>query len=71
VGVVSYGIFLWHLPLLEWLKRTGVDAFEPVLPVASLGLIGLAGSVVLGWASYRLVERPAMRLRADPPKRED
>jgi peptidoglycan/LPS O-acetylase OafA/YrhL len=57
VGLVSYSVYLWHLPILDSLERH-----------TSLGLVGLlaAGvSICLGvsGASYIVVERPFLRLR--------
>jgi peptidoglycan/LPS O-acetylase OafA/YrhL len=72
-GRWSYGIFLWHLVVLDGVYRlTGwADFSGRMLPVA---LLTGAGSLVLGGLSWRLVERPALRL-ADrlagrPPARE-
>ena len=56
VGAVSYGLYLWHVPVLLVLRANGL------LPLSPLGatLVGLPISLLLGWASLRLVERPAM-----------
>lgn len=55
-GVISYGIYLWHLPLLLVTRQAGLlpTAFVPRLAVV-LGL-----SLLAGWISWRLVERPAI-----------
>jgi peptidoglycan/LPS O-acetylase OafA/YrhL len=53
VGLVSYGVYLWHLDVLRELDG---------LPVAALALCGLAASVALGAASWYGVERYAQRL---------
>jgi len=67
VGVRSYGLYLWHVPLILFLRRLDllplsfVPALLLVLPV-SLGVAAL---------SWRLVERPALagRVRAQLPRR--
>jgi peptidoglycan/LPS O-acetylase OafA/YrhL len=61
LGRVSYGVFLWHLVVLDAVYRlTGwADFSGRMLPVAVL--TGL-GSVALGGLSWVLVERPALRL---------
>ena len=69
VGMVSYGIFLWHLPLLEWLAATPLSGWVPGAPFASMLGVGLAVSIPMGWLSYRCVEWPAMRLRSEPYRR--
>jgi len=57
LGVISYGVYLWHLPLILALKQ--VD----LLPQALMPRIGvvLTVSVVAGLLSWRLVEQPAIR----------
>lgn len=57
LGIVSYGIFLWHLPVLYELSRHGVTGFVPVLSLA------LVVTVALAAVSYYAVERPALRLK--------
>ena len=56
VGAVSYGLYLWHVPVLLVLRANGL------LPLTPLGatLVGLPISLLLGWASLKLVEMPAM-----------
>jgi peptidoglycan/LPS O-acetylase OafA/YrhL len=60
LGVISYAIYLWHVPLMETMDRAvghprGAGAF------AGLFAATLAGAVVLGAASWYLVERPVQR----------
>jgi peptidoglycan/LPS O-acetylase OafA/YrhL len=66
VGLVSYGVYLWHLIVI--LKLTELVEFEPTL-VGSLLLLVLAlpGSLVLGWTSFRLIEKPAMSMAPSTP----
>lgn len=59
VGTWSYGIYLWHLEVLgrlEFYGRGRVGAL-PLL------VIGIAGSVCLGWLATRWMERPFLKLR--------
>jgi peptidoglycan/LPS O-acetylase OafA/YrhL len=53
VGLVSYGVFLWHLDVLRELDG---------LPVVALAVCGLAVSLALGAASWYGIERYAQRL---------
>lgn len=57
VGLVSYGIFLWHYVITLELVRKGVDGFAVIL------LATLAISIPIAAASYYLVERPLLRLK--------
>ncbi len=57
IGVVSYGTYLWHWPLLAELQRLGLHGW------LELGPVGLVGSYALGTASYYVVERPALTLK--------
>jgi peptidoglycan/LPS O-acetylase OafA/YrhL len=56
LGTISYGLYLWHLPVLLWLR------FEGLMPggfvVAWLEVTALAALVAS--ASWVLVERPAI-----------
>jgi peptidoglycan/LPS O-acetylase OafA/YrhL len=62
VGLASYSIYLWHVPLIFWLGERGLDARGPA-GLALAGLVVVAATAVVATASYVLVERPAMRLR--------
>jgi peptidoglycan/LPS O-acetylase OafA/YrhL len=57
LGKRSYGIYLWHWPLVV-LVRPGTSADWPIVPAA---VVTLAGAVVLGALSYRFVELPFLR----------
>jgi peptidoglycan/LPS O-acetylase OafA/YrhL len=65
LGVISYGIFLYHDPFLDWLVRRGFLDSAPALPYVDLLVVTLAASIAMGAASYYLVERPFLR-RKDP-----
>ena len=62
VGVVSYGVYLWHLDVLRELESGG-------LPGAAVVVLGLAGSLALGAASWYGIERPAIAWRRRSPPR--
>jgi peptidoglycan/LPS O-acetylase OafA/YrhL len=58
-GRVSYGFYLWHLPVLRWTddRLTG----DPAVVRIAIGLALASGATLL---SYRLLEEPALRLKA-------
>jgi peptidoglycan/LPS O-acetylase OafA/YrhL len=64
VGLVSYGIYLWHVPVILFARSNGflpsgfLPALAAVLPVV----------LAVSAASWYLVERPLME-RADRPRR--
>lgn len=59
VGLVSYGVYLWQITVLEeYLERTGTEAFTgSFLPIL---LWVFAITVVVATVSYVVVERPAL-----------
>lgn len=65
LGLVSYGIYLWHFPVLILLRDNGVSGFWLVTAL-TLGI-----SIACAAASYYLLERPLMRLvrRRPSPRR--
>jgi peptidoglycan/LPS O-acetylase OafA/YrhL len=75
LGLVSYGIYLWHLPLLDEVARlldsVGIDGRTgPGTPLLALGVAVAASGCAA--VSYYLVERPFLRLkegRTKPPHR--
>ena len=62
LGVLSYGIYLWHEGILDIYRDTrDLPVFTGSLPAALLATI--AGSVAAAAVSYVLVERPALTLK--------
>lgn len=59
LGRRSYGIYLWHWPLVA-LARPGIDVSWPRPAVAATGI---GAAIVLGALSYRYVERPFLLAR--------
>jgi peptidoglycan/LPS O-acetylase OafA/YrhL len=61
-GVVSYGVYLWHLPLIIIGNELGwwPEDTAPRLAVVT------AAALAAGWMSWVLVERPALRLSRIP-----
>ncbi len=56
LGLVSYGFYLWHVPVLLWLRA------HSLLPLNPFGasLVGGAVTLALATLSWRLIERPAI-----------
>jgi peptidoglycan/LPS O-acetylase OafA/YrhL len=67
LGLVSYGVYLWHLPLLPELGRAtsdvaGTRVAGPLLTIILFALIA-AASAACAAASYYLLERPILRFK--------
>jgi peptidoglycan/LPS O-acetylase OafA/YrhL len=64
IGLISYGIYVWHAPLLgrlfSWHYGQGGSHLWRYI---EWGVVPLLGSIALGAASYYLVERPALSLK--------
>jgi peptidoglycan/LPS O-acetylase OafA/YrhL len=54
IGTVSYGLYLWHVPVLWWLRARGLLPLDPILALP----VVLAPSLLLATLSWRYVERP-------------
>ena len=67
LGLVSYGIYLWHLTGLSLLERWGLRDV-PVHPYLAWPIAGLTLAVVLAAASWYALERPALRLKRLAPR---
>jgi len=63
LGLISYGIFLYHWPIAYALSREGVTEWWPHSPILVLTLVTLVLTVASATASYYLVERPILRLK--------
>ena len=57
LGARSYGLYLWHLAVMIQLDRWDVQG---TIGTAGFVVVAVAVSVALGWASWSLVERPAI-----------
>ena len=63
VGARSYGVYLWHLPVVAFMPETAFAGAPLVRGVVQIALI-----LVLAAASYRLIEEP-MRRQSPAPRR--
>ncbi|MGY1642021.1 acyltransferase family protein [Geodermatophilus sp. SYSU D00703] len=54
LGKISYGFYLWHFPVLAFLRTAHV-------PPVGLVVLGLLLTVPVAWASFRFVEAPISR----------
>lgn len=62
LGDVSYGVFLWHLPVILFVRRfTSLAASKDDTSFVAVCVVVVAVSLTLGWLSRRFVEDPAIR----------
>ncbi len=62
---LSYGIYLYHFPLLQLIVLSDWLRERPILATTA----GLLGSAVIAALSWRFVERPMSRLKRRAPSR--
>jgi peptidoglycan/LPS O-acetylase OafA/YrhL len=63
LGLVSYGIFLWHVPVVTELSEGSLATAGPANGVLLLGLVTMAITVPVAALSYYVVERPLLRFK--------
>ncbi|HEU5438085.1 MAG TPA: acyltransferase [Ktedonobacterales bacterium] len=70
VGLISYSLYLWHLPLLQATEQH-VGGLAPWLRLALIAGTAFVAALPLAYLSYQFVERPFLKLRhrgsADKP----
>src|SRR6185503_12942841 len=64
IGLISYPLYLWHWPLLTYV-RLYIGAEPPVL----VRCAALAASVLLAWLTYELLEKRIRRARSPRARR--
>jgi peptidoglycan/LPS O-acetylase OafA/YrhL len=55
LGRISYSVYLWHVPLVALLVHAEPEVTTPVKV-----LVIVPGSLLVGWLSYVVVERPLL-----------
>jgi hypothetical protein len=53
VGLISYPLYLWHWPLLSYIRIVELGT-----PTRSMRIFVVFISILLAWLTYRLIERP-------------
>lgn len=59
IGMWSYSLYLWHYPVLNWLRLHGMSHHGFLANFAATLLLGL----IVSFFSYSLIERPFLKLR--------
>jgi peptidoglycan/LPS O-acetylase OafA/YrhL len=71
LGLVSYGIYLYHFSILGKIagamQRVGIEPYKSAGGVAVLFVLGLGAASLVGAGSYYIVERPFLNLKERRP----
>jgi peptidoglycan/LPS O-acetylase OafA/YrhL len=59
IGLVSYGLFLWHLAVIDKLQSSGLD---DDVGVPLFTVVALVVALAIAAVSWYVIERPALRL---------
>lgn len=71
LGLVSYGIYLWHDTVLALLARWGFGSVDFPHPYLAWPAAALAGAALLAAISWYGLERPMLKLRRLVPARRE
>lgn len=61
-GLISFPLYLWHWPLLSFLRITEYGSPSPAVRICAVAL-----SIFFAWLTYLLIEHPIRRARAHQP----
>lgn len=61
-GRISFSLYLWHFPVFQWVGGADWVRALPLSEPVRLLVIGVPMAIGAAWLSYRLVERPCLRL---------
>lgn len=63
VGTISYGVYLWHTPIMYWIAEHVVGAsWNLTVAGIVIGTVALPFTVAVAWLSWQFLETPAIRL---------
>jgi peptidoglycan/LPS O-acetylase OafA/YrhL len=61
-GMISFGIYLWHIAVMGYLK-THLDFLPELIQTLAIAV----GTILISIATYRCIERPFMRIKLSFP----
>jgi peptidoglycan/LPS O-acetylase OafA/YrhL len=64
-GLASYSVYLWHVPIIFWLREHGLTGGGGGYGTYAVNLLVVASVTgVFAWLTYRYVEKPALRFKS-------
>src|SRR5947207_4090393 len=63
IGTFSYSIYLWHMPVQQWLIPIIEGVIDAPLHWYAYAAVYLVGSMVVGIEACRMIEYPMLRVR--------
>ncbi len=67
LGEISFGIYLWHFPILQWLQPVLDKITPPYLRFLIALALVIPLTIIAAHLSYRLIERPLLRIGRRKP----
>lgn len=69
IGLISYGVYLWHQAWIVYVHDDLLHLPEFHGPIVPVVVIAFSLTVIVATASYYLIERPVLRFKDTPPWR--
>jgi len=63
LGIISYSLYLWHFPIIQWLSRQQLPPLAEGYPFFNIIAWSMVPVLVVAALSYWLAERPFLKMR--------
>jgi peptidoglycan/LPS O-acetylase OafA/YrhL len=62
LGEISFGVYLWHVPVLQWLEPVWQQPQSVLSRFGLTLLVAVPATILVAHLSYVMIERPALRI---------